>query len=152
MNSDDSFFKYSARLLDRLSSQAQVHSGNTVKAYRDTINLFRHFLLERKAMPFALIRFDLINHEVVYEFLAWLQEARGCHAATKNHRLAALKSFLNYCAIEDPALVAIYMDIQKVRSQRLPRQTAQLRKRCRMFCGTAFGSRPRVNRVAGDIG
>jgi site-specific recombinase XerD len=53
--------------------------------------------------------------------LNWLQSTRGCGAATKNHRLAALKSFFHYCAMEDPALMAIYLDIQKVRSQRVTR-------------------------------
>jgi site-specific recombinase XerD len=121
MNSDNSFFRLVRGFLTVFLPKNKCYSKNTVKAYRDTINLFRHFLLEEKRMSFTRIRFDLITHEVVYEFLAWLQDTRGCKAATKNHRLAALKSFLHYCAIEDPALMAIYMDIQNVRSQKLMR-------------------------------
>jgi integrase/recombinase XerD len=59
---------------------------------------------------------------VIYEFLVWLQKTRGCEAATKNHRLAALKSFFHFCGMEDPALMAIYIDIQKIGSQRVVRR------------------------------
>ena len=116
MTCDDSFFKQVRGFLTVYLPKHKCCSPNTVKAYRDTLNLFRHFLREKKGIAFTGLRFDLITHAIVYEFLAWLQDTRGCQAATKNHRLAALKSFLHYCAIEDPALMAIYMDIQHVRS------------------------------------
>jgi site-specific recombinase XerD len=67
----------------------------------------------------------MINHNVIYEFLAWLQNTRDCEASTKHYRLAALKSFLQYCALEDPALMAIYLDIQKVRLQKVVRNRVE---------------------------
>ena len=121
MTRDDSFFKQVRGFLTVYLPRNKCYSPNTVEAYRDTLNLFRHFLREQKGIGFTRIRFDLITHTVVHEFLAWLQDTRGCQAATKNHRLAALKSFLHYCAIEDPALMAVYMDIQHVRSQKVAR-------------------------------
>ena len=125
MKSDDSFFKYVRGFLTVFLPKNKCYSKNTIKAYRDTINLFRKFLLEEKTIPFTNISFDMINHDVIYEFLAWLQNTRGCEAATKNQRLAVLKSFLQYCATEDPALMAIYMDIQKVRLQRVVRSRVE---------------------------
>jgi site-specific recombinase XerD len=80
---------------------------------------------EEKTISFTNISFDMINHDVIYKFLAWLQNTRGCEAATKNHRLAAIKSFLHYCAFEDPALMAIYLDIQNVRSQKVTRNRVE---------------------------
>jgi integrase/recombinase XerD len=121
MTPDDSFFKQVRGFLTVYLPKNKCCSPNTVKAYRDTLNLFRHFLQEKKGIAFTRIRFDLITHDVVYDFLTWLQDTWGCHAATKNHRLAALKSFLHYCALEDPALMAIYLDIQQVRSQKIAR-------------------------------
>jgi integrase/recombinase XerD len=121
MKHDDSFFKHVRGFLTVFLPKNKCYSNHTVKAYRDTINLFRKFLLEEKAISFTDISFDKISHEVIYEFLAWLQNTRGCEASTKNLRLAAMKSFFHYCAMEDSALMAIYMDIQKVRSQRLAR-------------------------------
>lgn len=125
MKPDNSFFKHVRGFLTIFLPKNKCSSQHTVKAYRDTINLFRQFLLEEKKIAFTQIHFDQINHEVIYEFLAWLQNTRGCAASTKNHRLAALKSFFHYCAMEDPALMAIYMDVQKVRSQRVVRNRVE---------------------------
>jgi integrase/recombinase XerD len=125
MKRDDSFFKHVRGFLTVYLPKNKCCSQNTVKAYRDTLNLFRKFMLEEKMIPFTSINFDMFNHEVIYEFLTWLQNTRGCEAATKNHRLAALKSFFHYCAFEDPALMAVYLDIQEVRSQKVVRNRVE---------------------------
>jgi integrase/recombinase XerD len=125
MKPDNSFFKQVRGFLTVYLPKNKCFSPNTIKAYRDTLNLFRTFLLEEKKIAFTQISFDQINHTVIYEFLGWLQNTRGCEVSTKNQRLAALKSFFHYCALEDPALMAIYMDIQQVRSQRLNRNRVE---------------------------
>jgi len=125
MKSDDRFYQHVRGFLTVYLPKNRCYSQNTTKAYRDTLNLFRHFLQEEKATPFTHIRFDMINHTLIQEFLAWMQNTRGCEAATKNHRLAVLKSFFRYCAFEDPALIAIYMDIQNVRSQKVVRNRVE---------------------------
>lgn len=111
---DDTFFKLVRNFLTIYLPKNRCYSPNTVKAYRDTINLFREFLLEQKDVPFTKISFPMIDHALVYEFLEWLQTGRNCSISTRNQRLAALKSFLHYCAIEEPALTANYMDIQGI--------------------------------------
>jgi site-specific recombinase XerD len=121
MQPDDSFFKHVRGFLTVYLPKNKCFSPHTIKAYRDTLNLFRKFLSETKGLAFTAIRFDQINHQVVYDFLSWLQTTRGCAVATKNLRLAVLKSFFHYCAMEDPALVAHYLDLQKIRSQRVVR-------------------------------
>lgn len=125
MNRDDRFFRYVRGFLTVYLPKNRCFSKNTMKAYRDTLNLFRKFLSEEKAISFTQINFDLITHDSIYEFLAWLQNRRGCEASTKNHRLAVLKSFLRYCAIEDPTLMAVYMDIQNVRPQKVTRNRVE---------------------------
>lgn len=121
MKMENDFFKYVRGFLTVYLPKNKCYSSHTVKAYRDTLNLFRKFLLNEKGIAFTGITFDQINHQVIYEFLSWLQNTHHCGVATKNHRLAALKSFLHYCATEDPALMALYMDIQTVRSQKFAR-------------------------------
>jgi len=121
MKIDNSFFRHVRGFLTIFLPKHKCYSQHTVKAYRDTLNLFRNFMLEEKGVPFADITFERITHDLIYEFLVWLQNKRGCKAATKNHRLAALKSFFHYCSMEDPALMAIYLDIQNVSSQRVIR-------------------------------
>ena len=112
--SDDQFFKFVRSFLTVYLPKSRCYSSNTVKAYRDTINLFRMFLMERKNIPFTKISFNMVEHHLVYDFLEWLKVTRNCGISTRNQRLAAFKSFLHYCAIEDPALTAIYMDVQGI--------------------------------------
>lgn len=125
MKRDDSFFRHVRGFLTIFLPKNRCYSQHTIKAYRDSLNLFRQFMSEEKKIPFTQIHFGQINHELIYEFLAWIQNNRGCEASTKNHRLAALKSFFHYCANEDPALMAIYMDIQKIRSKRVIRNRVE---------------------------
>lgn len=115
---DDTFFKLVRKFLTIYLPKNRCYSPNTVKAYRDTINLFRVFLQEQKDITFTKISFVMINHALVYDFLEWLQAKRNCSVSTRNQRLAALKSFLQYCSAEEPALSAIYMDVQKITAQR----------------------------------
>lgn len=115
---DGSFFKYVRSFLTVYLPRNKCYSPNTIKSYRDTINLLRIFLREQKKIPFTEITFDMINHALVYEFLEWLHSSRNCSVSTRNQRLAALKSFLHYCSIEDPLLVVIYMDVQSITALR----------------------------------
>ncbi len=125
MKDDNNFFTHVRGFLTVYLPKQRCYSKNTIKAYRDTLNLLRKFFLEEKAITFTNISFNLMNHDMIYEFLTWLQNARGCKVTTKNHRLAALKAFFHYCAMEDPALMAIYVDIQKVHSQKIIRKKVE---------------------------
>lgn len=111
---EDTFFKYVRSFMTIYLPRNRCYSANTIKSYRDTINLFREFMAEQKNISFTKIRFSLINHALIYEFMEWLQSERKCKISTCNQRLAAMKSFLNYCALEDSALVAVYMDVKQV--------------------------------------
>jgi len=120
---EGAFFKYVRSFLTVYLPRNKCYSFNTIKAYRDTINLLRFFLWERKKISFRNITFDMIDHNLVYEFLEWLQSSRNCSISTRNQRLAALKSFLHYCAIEEPSLAAIYMDVQDITAIRNTKKT-----------------------------
>ena len=117
-NNDDSFYQYVRGFLTVFLPRNKCYSYNTVKSYRDTLNLLRAFLKDNKNIAFTAITFDLINHSLVYEFMVWLQGKRHCSATTRNQRLAGLKSFLHYCAMENSALTAVYLDIQKISAQK----------------------------------
>lgn len=121
MKTDDRFFRYVRGFLTIYLPKNKCYGSNTVKSYRDTLNLFRRFLWEEKQLPFSKITFDLLNKDVLDEFMTWLQTDRGCTASTRNQRLAALKSFLYYCALEDLALMDIYRQAQKVPSKKVIR-------------------------------
>ncbi len=122
---DDRFVRLVRDFLLVYLPRHRCASPHTVKAYRDTLQLFRRFLQAEKQVPFPHITFDHLDHHTVAEFLAWLQVTRHASVTTRNQRLAALKAFCKYAAQEDVALMATYTEVSKVRAQRTPRAPLQ---------------------------
>ncbi len=114
MKSNSKFFTYLREFLTVYLPQQRRCSPNTIKSYRDAINLYRTFLLECRNVPFTGITFELFNYQTVSEFLDWIQVFRECSTSSRNQRLAAINSFLNYAAIQDPALMDNYVKVQNV--------------------------------------
>jgi site-specific recombinase XerD len=125
MKNDDAFFNYIKGFLTVYLPKQKCCSKNTIKSYRETINLFRIFLLEEKNIPFTKITFELFDYDLVCSFLDWLQHTRRCSISTRNQRLAALNAFFNYTAMQDPALMAVYMIVKKVPVQKTEQRTVE---------------------------
>ena len=86
---------------DRLSAQMNA-SPNTIASYRDAFRMMVRFASERCGRaPTALALAD-IDAELVAAFLTHLEEERGCSARSRNARLAAIRSFFRYVALESP--------------------------------------------------
>lgn len=123
MKYDDRFFKYVRHFLTVYLPKNRYCSENTVKSYRDTINLLRMYMEEKEVTSFAKITFDLLDHRLIGRFLDWLESERKCSVSTRNHRLAALKSFYKYVAQEDPSLMMAYMELGRVPVKKSSGQT-----------------------------
>jgi integrase/recombinase XerD len=59
MNYDDRFFKYIRNFLMAYLPRNRCYSENTVKAYRDTINLLRVYIEEKES--YLLIKYSIIE-------------------------------------------------------------------------------------------
>lgn len=125
MKVNDSFFNYVKGFLTLYLPKQKCCSKHTIKSYRDTINLFRLFLLEEKNIPFTKITFELFDYDLVCGFLDWLQHTRKCSVSTRNQRLAALNAFFNYAAMQDPSLMAVCMKVKKVPIQKTAQRTVK---------------------------
>jgi site-specific recombinase XerD len=123
MKNDSTFFDFVKGFLTVYLPKQKCCSKNTIKSYREVINLVRIFLLEEKNIPFTKITFELFDYDLVCGFLDWLQRTRGCSVSTRNQRLAALNAFFNYTAMQDPALMAVYMKVKKVPIQKTGQRT-----------------------------
>jgi len=115
------FFTLVRGFLTVFLPKVRCASPHTIKSYREAINLLLRYLQADHQLTLAQISFEAVTRSTVTGFLAWLSD-RGAAPSTINQRLMALKSFLSYCAGEDPALVAIWLDIQHVRHARQPVQ------------------------------
>ena len=68
-------------------------SHNTIKAYRDAFKLLLPFAAEYHHIQIASLRLDHLTADLILAFLNNLESERRNITNTRNHRLAALKSF-----------------------------------------------------------
>ena len=89
---------------ERLGTQLNA-SPNTVSSYRDTFRLLLKFAAGRlRREPTALQVAD-IDADLVGSFLADIETTRRNAARSRNTRLAAIRSFFKYVAVNEPQLL-----------------------------------------------
>lgn len=86
---------------DYLAGQ-RAASPRTVASYRDAMKLLLTWLRDCEHIPPEKLRLADIDRPRVLRFLDWLEAERGCSRATRNQRLAVIKSFCRYTAVEQP--------------------------------------------------
>jgi integrase/recombinase XerC len=96
---------------------ASIH---TVRSYRDTWRLFLRFAAQRAGKKVAMITLADLAASEVAGFLKHTEHERGGTVGTRNCRLAAIRSFFNFVATRDPALIAQCVDIQNIPIKRAP--------------------------------
>ena len=119
MGSDDFFGLVRSWLTVHLP-RARRLSPHSIRSYKTALNTLLDYLRETSDLELPQITFEAINRASITGFTTWLLDTKGMAAASANQRLAAIKSFLSYCAGEDPALVAIWLDVKQVRPIRAP--------------------------------
>ena len=68
-------------------------SHHTIRSYRDALRLFFLFLVRQGRRSVADLRLDDMQAEAVLAFLVQGESRRGNSPATRNCRLAAIRSF-----------------------------------------------------------
>ena len=90
-------------------------SPKTIRTYKTALNQMRLYLAEVKGISFTEMGFDCFNRETIYDFLIYMRDEKHASVNTLNNRLAAIRSFLQYCSDEDMELTVLYVDAQKIR-------------------------------------
>lgn len=78
---------------------------NTQKSYRDTFSLLLPFVARQVRRQTDRLAVRDLTAKVVLQFLAHLEEERGCAVQTRNQRLAAIRAFARFVASRDPTQV-----------------------------------------------
>jgi site-specific recombinase XerD len=91
-------------------------SPHTVRAYRDTLKLFFTFLGQGGSV--AELRLEDLQVDHVIRFLHHLEEVRKNARATRNCRLAALRSFFGHLLRNDPTRAEQYHRVLAIPSKR----------------------------------
>jgi site-specific recombinase XerD len=99
--------------------QQQNASARTVESYRDTFCLLLGFLQQRRRKPPTALA-DL-DAPTIAAFLDHLETERHNSVRTRNARLAAVRSFLKYAALRDPAALPTIQRVLAIPMKRFAR-------------------------------
>lgn len=116
----DEFFTLVRSWLTSYLPRSRRLSPHTIRSYKTALNTLLVFFAETRYLKLEQIGFESITYGSMNEFLTWLMDAQHLSASTANQRLAAIKSFLSYCAGEEAALVTVWLDVKRVRPARTP--------------------------------
>lgn len=108
------FFKTVRSFILMYLKDQRCCSENTIQSYKTTLNLLVEYLRTVKQLKTAQIDFDIIDRDIIVEFLDWLEIGRGCSVSSRNQRLMALRSFFKYAGILDCTQASIHLDISTV--------------------------------------
>lgn len=89
-------------------------SPNTVKSYREGLNLFLTYIADSEQIRIYQVGFKDMIPEKMAGFVSWMDKERGCSGTTINQRIAVIRAFLKYTGLRFPDLNSYYVGIQQV--------------------------------------
>lgn len=106
--------------LQRLTAQrgASVH---TIASYRDTFELLLRFAEDATGRTPSELRLEDLDAPLVLDFLDHLEAERGNSPRTRNLRLTAIRSFMRYASVRDPASLPVAQRVLAIASKRFDR-------------------------------
>lgn len=103
-------------ILDYLPKQRCL-SENTILSYKQTLNLFVSYMRNEEGVAAGELTFSRMNRDSIIGFLTWLETVRKCSASTRNQRLMAMRSFLEFAGQMDCVQTALYLSTCKIPSK-----------------------------------
>jgi integrase/recombinase XerD len=107
-------------LLEHLVSERNL-AYNTQRSYRDTLRLLLPFLAASAGRKIEVLRVEDLSAARVRAFLLQLEMERACGAATRNQRLAAIRSLSKFIALRDPSKLPCFQEIASISFKRAAR-------------------------------
>jgi integrase/recombinase XerD len=89
---------------ERLATQLRA-SANTVTSYRDTFRLLLRYAVGHLGRAPTELQVVDIDADLVGSFLNDIEKTRGNSPRSRNTRLAAIRSFFKYVAVNEPQLL-----------------------------------------------
>lgn len=120
----DSFLDLLEYYFNTYLPTAKGLSEATITSYKATFRILMEFLYTVKAVPSDKVNFEILDKQVIMEFLDWLESERKCSIATRNQRLSALAAFAAYAQSRDFGTASIFRNnVSKVPKKKAPHQS-----------------------------
>ncbi len=114
----ESFFR------DHLERMRGV-SPHTIRAYRDALRLLFTFIADKGKRDVANLQLTDLHVDAVKSFLAHLESKRGNKAASRNYRLAAIRTFFKHLIRNDLSHADQYQRVLALQSKKTHPSLAQ---------------------------
>jgi site-specific recombinase XerD len=105
--------------------QTRGASAHTIRAYRDTLRLLFRFLAERRGCKVAELSLDDLHVDAILAFLSHLEGARANSIASRNIRLAEIRSFFRHLVEHDLPRAGQYQRVLSLPNKRAAVRAAQ---------------------------
>ena len=102
---------YLQRFLDIELKKSINVSENTIISYKFAFISLLEFIIKNYNKNIKDIKIETINKKVIIEYLNYLELVKKNSISTRNQRLAAIKSFYNYLALEEIEYLPLCNDI-----------------------------------------
>jgi integrase/recombinase XerD len=116
---------------DRLCTQMEA-SPNTIAGYRDTFRLLLRFASQKLDKIPTNLQLGDLDADLVGDFLVHVETARRNTARSRNTRLAAIRSFFRFVAMNEPAHALHCQRILAMPSKRYVRRAVDFLNRAEM--------------------
>ena len=109
-------------LLEYLITERNL-TRNTQRSYRDTLRLLLPFVAQQSHKQIDQILVTDVAPDTVRLFLRHLEESRECTVATRNQRLAAIRSLARFVALHSPEHIEWCGQLRNIPLKQAPRST-----------------------------
>ena len=107
-------------LLEHLVGERNL-ARNTQQSYRDTLRLLLPFAATASGKAIDRLCVEDLTADRIRSFLLELEQKRGCSAATRNQRLAAVRSLAHFIGQRSPEAVHWCGEIRGIAFKKTPR-------------------------------
>jgi site-specific recombinase XerD len=107
-------------LLEHLVGERNL-ARNTQQSYRDALRLLLPCAARQAGKPIDRLAVEDLSAERVRAFLAEVEEQRGCGAATRNQRLAAIHALAHFIGLRSPEHVSWCGEVRAILFKKSPK-------------------------------
>ena len=106
-------------LTDHLAAERDL-SPRTIASYREAVKLLLTWFRDVHGIAPERLCLSDLDRTAVLSFLDWLQAERGNSAATRNQRLAVIKTFARYTGLQRPECLEQTTGILAIKQKKTP--------------------------------
>lgn len=96
-------------------------STHTIASYRDTFELLLRYVEQRTGRSPTALTLEDLDALTILSFLDHLETERGNSPRTRNLRLTAIRSFMRYASVRDPASLPVARRVLAISPKRFDR-------------------------------